>query len=162
MKKISLLVLSVFIVFLLLGCSHNAQHGLLPKSIGQFELASSIKGEEAKQSVIALHRGAKMELKEAEIGDYYAGNSQAKLWVGKAKNTSQAKILFKRMTAKISKGTSPFGMPKMKTQKGVKLMEMEAMGQKHYYYVSGDKVVWLSADTALANEAIADVIEEVK
>lgn len=162
MRKLVIFVSFSLIFALLIGCSHNTQQGLLPETIGQFELSATTKGEQAKQSVIALHRGAKIDLKEAEIGDYYAGNSQAKLWVGRTKNVAQAKILFNRMTKKISKGTSPFGIPKQKTLKGIKMMEMEAMGQKHYYYVSKDKVVWLSADSSLATEAIADVIEEVK
>lgn len=161
MRKISTLIIIVLILSLLLGCG-NAQKGLLPESIGQFELSSTTEGEQAKQAVISLHKGADIALKDAAIGDYFSGNSQAKLWVGQTESSTQAMILFGRMTKKISNGKSPFGEVSQKTLKNIKVMEMEAMGQKHYYYIAKDKVVWLSADSSLANEAIADLIEKVR
>jgi len=161
MKKTGLFLLIVLLVFTTLACSKAAKQGLLPETIGQFELAGSMKGEQAKQSVSALHRGIRMDVEEAEIGEYFSGNSKAKLWISKSKNDSEAEILFGKMTAEISKGTSPFGMPKETTLKGIKMIELEGMGQKHYYYQTKDEVVWLSVDTSLGKETIADLIEKV-
>jgi len=155
------ILVCILVLLLLMGCSKAAKQGLLPETIGQFELAGSMKGEQAKQSVSALHRGIKMDVEEAEIGEYFSGNNKAKLWISRSRSEAEAKLLFGRMTAEISKGTSPFGMPQETTIKGIKLEELEGMGQKHYYYQVNDEVVWLSVDASLGKETIDDLIEKV-
>ncbi len=159
--KITKLAIVLLLVLLALGCSTRS-NSLLPEAIGEFELAHTMKGKEAEKSVTSMHKGAKMTLLKTEIGDYYAGNYKAKLWVGKAKNETSANILLKRMTKKISKGESPYGEPENITIKSKKVVEMESMGQTHYYYTAKDKVVWLSVDIDLASETISKLVSIVK
>ena len=36
------------------------------------------------------------------------------------------------------------------------------MGQAHYFFQNGDKVIWLSVDPSLAKEAIRDSVKKIK
>jgi hypothetical protein len=36
------------------------------------------------------------------------------------------------------------------------------MGQAHYFFQKGSKVIWLAVDPTLAEEAIGDTVREMK
>jgi hypothetical protein len=63
------------------------------------------------------------------------------------------------MKDKIAEGNSPFTPAGERPDGGRVIYELEGMGQKHFYFQSGDLLIWLAADQEIAEQAISQVLE---
>jgi hypothetical protein len=55
-----------------------------------------------------------------------------------------------RMTVRIEAGNSPFTNMKEAVRAGIAVVELDGMGQKHYYFRVGPDLYWLAIEPARA------------
>ena len=67
-----------------------------------------------------------------------------------------AKQILVQMRDKIAEGNSPFTPIAERNINGRMVYELDGLGQKHYYYQSGDLIVWLAANEEEAEQALAE------
>lgn len=114
-----------------------------PHRLGGLSLVSEVKGAEALAAINQLH-GQEIDVINGYLADYRAAGAQARLWVAIASDGAAAEALTKRMTEKIGEGNSLFtGLTSLSVD-GRKVYSAVGGGQRHYYFLAGDKVVWLS------------------
>jgi hypothetical protein len=63
------------------------------------------------------------------------------------------------MHARIAEGNSPFIALGDLELEGFTVYALDGMGQAHYFWRSGNLVVWLAADVPVAQQAILESIE---
>jgi hypothetical protein len=62
------------------------------------------------------------------------------------------------MKDKIAEGNSPFTPTGERPDGSRVIYELGGMGQKHFYFQSGDLLIWLAADVDLAEQALGQVL----
>ncbi len=129
----------------------------LELKLSNFTLASLRVGEEAKKELVALHGGAELQLEDALIAEYIAEDGRlVKVWVGVAQNESVARELLARMHTGL--GSSRLFSPDGSVEVGeVQVFRARGMGEVHYYYARGNRVVWVSG--LLSEQELASLVE---
>ena len=127
----------------------------LPASLAGLRRTAVVTGAEAVRSVEALH-GRRLPVVTAEIAEYAGG--RATVWMSRSDRPRAARALVERMARGIAGGGSPFSAPSaVAGERGV--WATEGMGQVHYFFARGPAVWWLSADEAVAERALAELLE---
>jgi len=128
----------------------------LPDEIVGFRLERSIIGQDAISGLNQMH-AKDFPLVSGAIGKY-GHQGEATLWVSRLENEATAGQMVTAMKVRITETDSPFH-PLAELNIGSRMVyELEGMGQKHYYFQSGESVVWLAVDTAVAGDAIKQVL----
>ncbi|MEE8174085.1 MAG: hypothetical protein V3T71_02055, partial [Dehalococcoidia bacterium] len=95
------------------------------------------------------------------IAQYRADGDSAMVWVGQAESSSAAKELLERMTERIADGNESFRNLEEMVIGGKEVYSVLGGGERHYYYRSSDRVIWLSIGAseplALAEEAVETI-----
>ncbi|HZD55724.1 MAG TPA: hypothetical protein VE136_03305 [Anaerolineales bacterium] len=129
----------------------------LPREIAGLPLAMRRTGRQALGELARLH-GKSFLLASGAVG-MYGDQHQVKLWVAGAPIRPLASRMLAAMEDKIAEGNSPF-TPTGEHPDGDRVIyELAGMGQKHFYFQSGDMLIWLAADAGLAEEALAQTLE---
>ncbi len=129
----------------------------LPDQVAGLTLSESVSGEQALEEITFLH-GKEFELISGIRGTY-GGIGQVTIWVAGTNRGSDAADLVDLMRDKIAEGNSPF-QPTGKNLDGDRVVyELTGMGQAHFYFQSGNLVVWLAADENLAVTALEETLE---
>ena len=103
-----------------------------------------------------LH-GKQFPLTSGAIGIF--GNQQITVWAAGTSSNSMATEMVDAMRDKIAEGNSPFiPMTEIDDQNRM-VYALEGMGQRHYYFQSGNLVIWLAADPSVADDALQQVLE---
>jgi hypothetical protein len=144
-------------ILILSGCSK--EHRFLPDSIGRLKLSSSFTGGRAEEMINKLHP-SDVASEASEIGIYEADTLSAILYVSKFENSDVAMERFKSMLLKIAHGGTPFGHLNQVEVEGRLIFMVLGLGQVHYFYSEGDKVVWFSVDFPLAVESIRELLRD--
>ena len=63
------------------------------------------------------------------------------------------------MQEKIAEGNSPFTPVNEINDRNRTIYVLEGMGQKHFYFQSGNLVIWLASDEATADQALQQILE---
>lgn len=129
----------------------------LPEKLAGLPLRQHAFGRDAVEQINQLH-GLDFPLVSGAVGAYGDGR-QAVLWVSGALNRWAAERMLETMTRKIEAGGSPFTTPEEISVDGYPVYRLEGMGQLHFYYVSGDLLIWLAADRPLAEQALSEVLD---
>ena len=147
-------------LFLLVSC--NSTDIPLPQSIGSMRLDKVQSGEEARQEIDRLH-GKQISLLRGYIGMYVAENGRGQLWVSEHSSDSEATEAVEKMAHGIQQGKQQefWHFRKMKIERRPVYLAV-GMGQAHYFFQSGAKVIWLAVDPSLAKEAIRDTVRKIK
>jgi hypothetical protein len=129
---------------------------LVPRTISGLALTQFFSGQEAVDSIQQLH-GQEFEIEDGAVAVY--GNQNVILWVSDAGSLDVAGELTNQMKDRISEGRSPFTALGSFDVEGSEIFELEGMGQSHFYWQSGNQVIWLSTDEHLAGPALQESVE---
>jgi hypothetical protein len=129
----------------------------LPEEIAGWHLITAAQGSQAVNEIARLH-GKGFPLTSGAVGMYGAGR-QIKIWVSGTLLKAMAAQMVTSMAEKISESSSPF-TPIGQYQEGNRtIYELEGLGQKHYYFQSGNLVIWLAAAPEIKEEALQQIRE---
>ena len=128
----------------------------IPDTLAGFPLTDQLTGNQAAQDFSQLH-GKQFPLTSGAVGFY--GNHQATLWVAGAPLKSMAEEMVITMRDRIAEGRSPFTPIGEISDKERTIYSLEGMGQKHYYFQSGNLVIWLAVDTKTSEMALQQLKE---
>ncbi len=129
---------------------------LLPPSLGRFELAWKITGDEALTQIDQLHLG-RFPLESAEVAGYGSGVTA---WVAVPGSATSAAVLVDEMRTAIARGGSPFSTP-VRVPGPPGMWRTEGNGQVHVFFASGGALWWLAADPSSAESALAALREQI-
>ena len=127
----------------------------VPQEVAEVEMTQFITGPEAIESIQQLH-GVEILLAGGVVAAY--GNQNIILWVSDAGEVATAADLTELMKVRIAEGRSPFVELGDFELEGKTIYALDGMGQAHYYWQSGELVIWLAADVDLAEGAIREVV----
>jgi hypothetical protein len=133
----------------------------LPQSIGPLALVKLQSGEEARKEIDRLH-GKPLGYREGYIGTYADGDGKAKLWVSEYSSLEEAAKATAKMVQGMKGGKQKnFWHFQEIPIEGVPVYFVVGMGQAHYFFQKGVKVIWLAVDPPLAKQAIRDLLGEM-
>lgn len=130
----------------------------LPETIAGLAQTDVSFGPEAVDVVTQLH-GQNFPLSSGAYGMYGDHDNMAMLWVAGAPAKAMASKMVDEMEEAIAAGDSPFTPTGTQEVDGRTLYELTGMGQLHTYFRSGSLVIWLSADEAIAEAALAETLK---
>lgn len=129
----------------------------VPDTLAGRALTRSLIGREALTEVTALH-GQEFALSSGATAVY--GGGAATVWVTGTFLDPLASQMVGAMEARIAQGRSPFTPTGTRsTPEGRVVYELFGMGQRHFYFQSGRRVVWLAAEASLAESALTELLE---
>jgi hypothetical protein len=128
----------------------------LPKSLAGLSLSSATYGLEAVAEINRLH-SQEFPLTSGAMGMY--GDSEATVWVTGLPITAMAAQMVSAMRDKIAASNSPFTPTGEQAQGSRSIYTLDGLGQKHFYFQSGDRVIWLAVDPALAPQILQQTLE---
>jgi len=156
MARVLLIGFSLFLLIPL-----ESMGNMLPESIGEFRLQKMESGEKAKKEIARLH-GKNLDFRTGYIGTYTLGNTKAKLWISDYNSKIEAAGEVERMARRIqTREGKEFRHFRMIPIEGIPIYFVVGMGQAHYFYQTGNKVIWLAVDPRLAKETIRDLIGKI-
>jgi hypothetical protein len=119
-------------------------------------------GEEARQEIDRLH-GKQISFLRGYIGTYAAENGGGQLWVSEHSSEREATEAIEKMAHGMKQGKQQqfWHFRKIILEQRPVYFAV-GMGQAHYFFQKGAKVIWLAADPTLAEEAIRDAVREMK
>ncbi len=88
----------------------------------------------------------------------YGDGAQATVWVSGTPINLLAAELLKAMRNRIAEGNSPFTPVAERQDGGRTVYELDGMGQKHFYFQSSTLVIWLAADSEIAEQALKEML----
>jgi hypothetical protein len=113
-------------------------------------------GTATLNTIEAMH-GKSFALVAGAVAHYGA----ATVWVARARGEAEAKSMTAAMKDRIAAGRSPF-MPTGTRQAGGRTVyTLIGMGQAHFYWQAGDKVIWLAAAPAEAAGALQELVRAI-
>lgn len=129
----------------------------LPEQLAGLPMVRRTTGWQAANEISRLHR-KEFLLTSAAVG-VYGSEEQATLWVSGAPLELLSARLLSSMKEAIARGNSPF-TPIGERLYGERVVyALEGMGKKHFYFQSGNLLIWLAADPSLAEEALKEGLE---
>jgi hypothetical protein len=145
-------------VLLLTAC--GSQEVPLPQSIGTLRLEKVKSGEEARQEIDLLH-GKQIGFQQGYIGFYGAETGSAQIWLSEHSSESEAAEAVERMARGMKQGKqqSFYHFRQIVIEERTVYFAM-GMGQAHYFFQKGSKVIWLAVDPQLAKGAIKDAVRK--
>ena len=134
----------------------------MPKSLAGKSLIAQKSGAVALAEIESLH-GKGFELTDGTVVHY----GDATVWVAKAKDEAAAKSMVDTMThrvaaTRIADGRSPFTPTRTREFNGRTVWTLLGTGQLHFYWQSGDKVVWLAISPAQAERGLSELMPAIK
>ena len=158
-RMIGVRLLSLSSLLLLLLATPSFGDDVMPQSIGSLSLERVQSGEKARQEIDRLH-GKQINFRRGYIGTY--GNGRAKLWISEYDSEGEAAEGIGKMAQRIQAGKKGnFWHFREMSIQGVTVNFVVGMGQAHYFFQKGRKIIWLAVDPPLAREAIRDAIEKI-
>ena len=128
----------------------------LPPSLAGLALHSADFGAEAVAEVDRLHR-KQFPLTAGAVGNYGL-QAEVTVWAAGTLSNFLARAMLNQMEESLAQGNSPFTPVGMKALDGRPVFELTGMGQTHYYFQSGARVVWIAAAPTLASAALREAL----
>lgn len=128
----------------------------VPRVIASLSLSMVKDGPDAVAEITRLHQkdfGAK-----AGAMGMYGKQGEINVWVAGFSSNTAAASMMNAMREKIAAGGSPFTPVGSRQLPGRSVYELNGMGQKHFYFQSGARVIWLAANPELAEQALAEIL----
>lgn len=127
---------------------------VIPDRLVGHQLGAKVTGSQAVSEINQMH-GKEFPLTSGSVG-VYGERRQATLWVSGAPGRWMAKRILFQMRDKIAEENSPFTSLGARDIDGRVVYELEGLGQKHYYFQSGDLIVWLAVNAGEAELALVE------
>jgi hypothetical protein len=128
----------------------------LPEEVAGLSLHTSAVGRQAIDEIAGLH-GQDFALTDGARGSY-GTNGAVTLWVSASATKGAASQLLVAMRDKIAEGNSPYEPAGEESAGGRVIYRLEGGGQTHYYFQSGNLVIWLAGASPLADEVLAQLL----
>lgn len=128
----------------------------LPQSLSGEILVEQSIGGQAVREINNLH-GKEFQFRAAAVG-VYGEQANVIVWAAQAGLPWQAGGILMAMHESIAEADSPFTPTGHTEVDGKTIYTLAGLGQLHYYWRSGDKVIWLSADEELVETALRECI----
>jgi hypothetical protein len=149
-----------FAATLLLLAACGSREVPLPQSIGVLRLEKLQAGEEARRGINRLH-GKQIGFQRGYIGFYAAENGRAQLWLSEHSSSSEAAESVEKMAGRMTQGEQQVFLHfRQMIIEERKVYSAVGMGQVHYFFQKGAKVIWLAVDPPLAKETIRDAVRK--
>ena len=119
-------------------------------------------GEEARREIDRLH-GKKISFLRGYIGTYVTESGRGHLWVSEHSSEREATEAIEKMALGMQQGKQQqfWHFRKMMIEQRPVYLAV-GMGQAHYFFQNGAKVIWLAVDPSLAKEAVRDAVRKIK
>ena len=128
----------------------------LPEEVAGLTLGRRIFGRQALSELSWMH-GQEFQLNQGAVGKYGSGEN-AILYVAGTPFGFMTGRMVTAMRDKIARSENPF-TPLGERKEGSRIVyELEGMGQRHYYFRSGNLVVWVAVDEAQADGVLGDAL----
>lgn len=152
----------VALAWVLAGCGAAPS---MPAALGGLPQMHALQGEEAIREINRLH-GKSVPSRDGFVAHYERDGAMAMLYVSQAYLAPIARWQFSRMVEGIRRGESSaegrFFQLKVREEGGLTLYSAVGLGQVHYFYRSGARIVWLATDPEVAHRTLADVVRLVR
>ena len=125
-----------------------------PAALAGAPLAESVRGPAALREVARLH-GRRIDAADALVLHYEQG---IVLWITTSRSALRGTALLWRMNRRMAGGTSVFTAPQAREIHGRTVFSTAGLGARHFYYQSGNNVLWLQAPEGLAEAALQDLL----
>lgn len=125
--------------------------------VSGLSIVSESSGSAALREFSQLH-GQSFPVITGTKASYGAGN-QIMLWVAGTASESTTRQLLEAMRDKIAAGNSPFQPAITRQEWGRTIYALDGMGQKHFYFGSGKYLIWLAANSEMADLALQEVLK---
>ncbi len=133
----------------------------LPKRLGSLPLRQEIRGEKARAVINNMH-GKGVTPKDNMIAAYENTNGAATVYLSVYDNQTESEKTFTQMVQGIEKGTGPFTELQTITVQGQQVSFCLGFGQAHYFFSMEESMYWITADFAVAEESVAELIRALK
>lgn len=130
----------------------------LPASLAGLPLTEKVTGQAALAEIEQLHN-KRFPLTAGAIA-YYEGGS-ATVWISSTWAPLLAARQVKVMTERIAEDRSPFTLMGTIEVENIPVYVLSGMGQMHYYFQRGQRVVWLAVPPQLAEQGLIDLIRNL-
>lgn len=128
----------------------------IPQQVAGLSMVSKSTGKAAMQEFSQLH-GKSFPVTSGAKAVYGAGN-QVIIWAAGTTSTSDTQKLLEEMRDKIALGRSPFQPAGIQTIANREVYRLDGTGQKHYYFQSGKYLVWIAANSDVAEQALQQAL----
>ncbi len=150
----SLVILSFFVF---ISCNkRNQSHRYFPKKLGGLSLSRIIQNQDATQIINKMH-GKKLDDSDNYIAHYGKDDSRNILYVTVYEDDEQAKTNLMSMAMKMAKNTSVFSPLKYGEMADSVHFQTEGMGFEHYFYRTGNILIWWQVDPDKAGATYEDL-----
>jgi hypothetical protein len=129
----------------------------LPGEIAGKSLKARVFGAPALDELSWMH-GQEFQLNQGSVGSYGAGN-EITLYVAGTPLSFMAGRMIIDMREKIAQTDTPFTPLAEREYEGRAVYELVGMGQQHFYFRSGNLVIWLAVDEREAEEALQQLLD---
>lgn len=135
----------------------NPSPAPLPEQVVGLPAARRTTGWQAVGEISRLHR-KEFPLSSAAVG-VYGSDQKVTLWVSGAPLELFAARMLSSMQDAIARGNSPF-TPVGEERIGDRVIYvLNGMRQKHFYFQSGNLLIWLAADPSVAEKALKEILD---
>lgn len=129
----------------------------LPEEVAGLTLGRKVVGQQALNELYWLH-GQEFQLNQGAVGTYGSGE-KVTLYVAGTPFGFMTGGMIKAMREKIARGQSPFTPLGEKIYGSRTVYELEGMGQQHYYFRSGDMVIWVAVEESKAEVVLDEALK---
>ncbi len=129
----------------------------LPGEIAGMSLKGQVLGAPALAELSWMH-GQDFQLNQGAVGSYGAGN-EITLYVAGTPLTFTAERMIGDMHDKINQAETPFTPLGERVDGQRRLFELEGLGQQHFYFRSGNLLIWLAVEEEYAELALQQMLD---
>lgn len=147
---------ALILIYLFTFCSKEQE--LFPKYFFDLNLTKKLTGIEAKDFVNRLHFNSVTNEKN-EIGFYNGVKGNAVIYITYYNDGNTANSNYEKMIKKISPENSVFTESTFIDISGKKIYRTFGMGQTHYVLTFNNKLFWISAESAWAQDFLGQYIK---
>jgi hypothetical protein len=128
----------------------------LPSKLAGLPLSSKSSGSQAVVEVSHLHNQV-FPLTSASVGRY-GSNQSITIWTTGAPFRFLANRMLVDMRNKIDEVDTPFIPLGDRRDTSRVVYELQGLGQKHFYFQSGNLIVWMAVDEQFAEQALIELL----
>lgn len=152
------LALAALLTAVLAACSGVASMRSAPDTLAGLPLHYQFVGPRALAAIQQLHGAGNIDLVDAWVAGYGDERASGMLYVGVASKRAGADALLQGMERRVAERPTPFHDLRHITVAGRDVGMLSGQGQRHFVYVVGRRVVWLSIDTGRACVALKQLL----
>ncbi len=153
-----LLAIGLLTGILLSMRGNTGQKMNMPEEVDGMKLVKMAEGKAAVAQMDQLH-GTDVGVVDGYTAEYSRPGHKLTVWYGRTGGEEAAAELLRVMTEKIGKGNPMFtGLQKL-TVEGKVVFSVKSSDSSHFYYQSGDAVVWLAIQAASPMQVLTEALK---